>query len=159
MQALSLEHPRVCGENVRAGQGRHAHDRNIPAYAGKTLVKPLICSPATEYPRVCEENLEFIGSLLNRVGTSPRMRGKPRRVLGPSVGRGNIPAYAGKLDKDDSYIATARNIPAYAGKTQVCFWAAHVPTEHPRVCGENLSEWNSFGVEYGTSPRMRGKLR
>ena len=55
-------------------------DRNIPAYAGKTEESQPERGIGTEHPRVCGENPE-IGEMFQVArGTSPRMRGKPRRV-------------------------------------------------------------------------------
>ena len=70
------EHPRVCGENVQFlletlrktgtsprmrgklnGTGESAGlGRNIPAYAGKTVISPAPTNSAKEHPRVCGEN-------------------------------------------------------------------------------------------------------
>ena len=72
------------------------HERNIPAYAGKTAMVDWSQPKEAEHPRVCGENglREGFAKVMN--GTSPRMRGKPF-LWGclPSVWR-NIPAYAGK---------------------------------------------------------------
>ena len=110
------EHPRVCGENdfqtlepdlyhgtsPRMRGKRKLTDcvasigRNIPAYAGKTLL-PICCYPSEmEHPRVCGENPRGRGGSPCGWGTSPRMRGKlPKWPPNPSRRR-NIPAYAGK---------------------------------------------------------------
>ena len=115
------------------------HLRNIPAYAGKTSASAGNKNCATEHPRVCGENLKHIRDSLTRVGTSPRMRGKPI-LVGHKPGAG-------------------RNIPAYAGKT-VIFPACCVRSaEHPRVCGENRCAHPYSSSAHGTSPRMRGKPR
>ena len=70
------EHPRVCGENTPTHTKRLQHlgtsprmrgkpplhqqkrgrRRNIPAYAGKTVISPAPISSAKEHPRVCGEN-------------------------------------------------------------------------------------------------------
>ena len=136
------EHPRVCGENKFRRCRYHAargtsprmrgklnrsmscscYLRNIPAYAGKTVDPNKQHTCIGEHPRVCGENIIMTAVESRVIGTSPRMRGKPR---GPHHSR-----------------APQRNIPAYAGKT-VCFkpsmWAGR---EHPRVCGEN--SWVSW---------------
>ena len=113
------EHPRVCGENrlvrkekswlpgtsprMRGKRLRNSEKtpegRNIPAYAGKTF----FCSSAfllsEEHPRVCGENLRSHRLRQPKIGTSPRMRGKPFCLcLITSVYR-NIPAYAGKTHR------------------------------------------------------------
>ena len=111
--------------------------RNIPAYAGKTMIPHAAKSLGQEHPRVCGENSADFGGCRGRSGTSPRMRGKPghHRSLGPPP----------------------RNIPAYAGKTCAAAIFRHSSAEHPRVCGENASQPGNFDSMAGTSPRMRGK--
>ena len=94
--ATSAEHPRVCGENNRSQwpiplargtsprmRGKPALskllpaiNRNIPAYAGKTICLLILASSTS--------------------GTSPRMRGKRCRLRCRTCPGRNIPAYAGK---------------------------------------------------------------
>ena len=112
--------------------------RNIPAYAGKTLVVPEREQEDTEHPRVCGENVARPDALGYVKGTSPRMRGKP-------LGR-------------QSLNRKRRNIPAYAGKTGFHRGVGGSNTEHPRVCGENAAPTAATLGVSGTSPRMRGKL-
>ena len=134
--------------------------RNIPAYAGKTRVCSVQLRRSSEHPRVCGEN-GFIGfNEVFDVGTSPRMRGKPKcPLLHRLLGR-NIPAYAGKTKSNLKpnagkkehprvcgenelgfcrYPKNLRNIPAYAGKTVFVISGFCPAEEHPRVCGENRS--------------------
>ena len=49
------------------------------------------------------------------------------------------------------------NIPAYAGKTIINESPISYRTEHPRVCGENITMTCCNDWIAGTSPRMRGK--
>ena len=72
------------------------HLRNIPAYAGKTRLVRLWSAVRTEHPRVCGENVGVDLVDHGNSGTSPRMRGKPPRVVGGLLCERNIPAYAGK---------------------------------------------------------------
>ena len=51
-----------------------------------------------------------------------------------------------------------RNIPAYAGKTIRAVQELLGHSEHPRVCGENITRREAMSLPTGTSPRMRGKL-
>ena len=51
-----------------------------------------------------------------------------------------------------------RNIPAYAGKTKLRMRFDADEAEHPRVCGENIKNGLQTLGDFGTSPRMRGKL-
>ena len=155
--ALAAEHPRVCGENDATKpwsvsstgtsprmRGKLAQflfpalaERNIPAYAGKTLLISRNCFTCTEHPRVCGENASPFCLRTLASGTSPRMRGKLLMSSPPGGVMRNIPAYAGK---------TARNPGLENGLS-----------EHPRVCGENVCDKFFLQFTYGTSPRMRGK--
>ena len=94
--AARPEHPRVCGENanhkpdsqVALGTSPRMRgklpsprqvrgiERNIPAYAGKTLENKNITESLAEHPRVCGENASINSTIGGRSGTSPRMRGK-----------------------------------------------------------------------------------
>ena len=111
-----VEHPRACGENLNPvgfslsqrgtsprmrgklieQRNRFAHERNIPAHAGKTL-SGLWRRPLTqEHPRACGENIGIFVTYKHSLGTSPRMRGKPDAGNNDEGLRWNIPAHAGK---------------------------------------------------------------
>ena len=51
-------------------------NRNIPAYAGKTVGLRTYRERSPEHPRVCGENVVTAVGALTAGGTSPRMRGK-----------------------------------------------------------------------------------
>ena len=151
-------HPRVCGENspwspgvlgprgssprMRGKLGPSACDEGlgglIPAYAGKTLACHAHLRDPGAHPRVCGENDSSRGSHFCMLGSSPRMRGKPSLAFAVCSGAGLIPAYAGKTSS------------AKAKST--------ADTAHPRVCGENISDKGQALTDWGSSPRMRGKL-
>ena len=152
------EHPRACGENstgaARWPPGRGTsprmrgkpdlrllqlpYGRNIPAHAGKTLRNSSGFAAHQEHPRACGENLPNGAAEIFQPGTSPRMRGKP----------------AGEISEAPIF----RNIPAHAGKTLTDRSTYRGTREHPRACGENITD-PAFPLEsLGTSPRMRGKL-
>ena len=50
-------------------------------------------------------------------------------------------------------------IPACAGKTLPRGHPASVRQAHPRVCGENAADRHTGTTAWGSSPRVRGKLR
>ena len=151
-------HPRACGENLKAVpalwgcmgssprmRGKrlfqvagHLDGRLIPAHAGKTDQSPVNRPARTAHPRACGENAEGNLALAQKEGSSPRMRGKPRRPAGRRRPRGLIPAHAGKT------CSTA--------------WPCRRPWAHPRACGENRTAWPRTVRSLGSSPRMRGKL-
>ena len=113
-------HPRVCGENlgapppmppkvgssprVRGKQPRlfvrRCQHGLIPACAGKTFgqIVPQLVSRA--HPRVCGENQGKARERDPLLGSSPRVRGKPKSFCKRSVLIGLIPACAGKTLND-----------------------------------------------------------
>ena len=90
------EHPRARGENSpKRSFQRMPHgtsprtrgkpikyhfeqgvSRNIPAHAGKTINKVVLCSWITEHPRARGENPRWYSRKATKTGTSPRTRGK-----------------------------------------------------------------------------------
>ena len=136
-RALITVHPRMCGEHVSyqdrvgdpGGSSPHVRgtpyttpsvriaERFIPACAGNTeggwRMPPLMAV----HPRMCGEHcaaerLYFVGN-----GSSPHVRGTPRRSQ-------NLPCLF-------------RFIPACAGNTVFEGGGASMETVHPRMCGEH----------------------
>ena len=128
--------PRMRGKPIPP-HALNVSSRNIPAYAGKTLLSWLVSILNAEHPRVCGENWRYGVHDRARAGTSPRMRGKP--------------------EPHEAVTRATRNIPAYAGKTARGGSCCRVTGEHPRVCGENCADLPVPYEHHGTSPRMRGK--
>ena len=93
------DHPRVCGEHTfvlscqRSTVGSSPRMRGtlfttplarsstgiIPAYAGNTMDKPAGLQQQRDHPRVCGEHRYFAMTLAPVSGSSPRMRGTPKR--------------------------------------------------------------------------------
>ena len=151
------DHPRACGANAlhrrssRSIRGSSPRMRGkrvvrrlqvrerriIPAHAGQTrrISRSLIGSP--DHPRACGANPRRVMPISSRVGSSPRMRGKPATLA--------------KIQGVDWII------PAHAGQTRVEDAASLVAADHPRACGANPSSSPSTWNHAGSSPRMRGK--
>ena len=111
------DHPRVCGEHRRPTRTRFRIRWIIPAYAGSTPSKGQQPTRRRDHPRVCGEHaLASFGGVLKR-GSSPRMRGAPRKIDEESMVKRIIPAYAGSTEREDYMEAVQR--------------------DHPRVCGEH----------------------
>ena len=131
------DHPRACGanEHVRFLVGlRHGSSprmrgkryqrpppprqrRIIPAHAGQTPPSTTrdICRP--DHPRACGANAAVRRSFMIPSGSSPRMRGKHRIIVGAKM--------------------EPRIIPAHAGQTIVPRHPRTMCPDHPRACGAN----------------------
>ena len=156
LTSMSRDHPRVCGEHSffppivivvsgsspRMRGARRVHDDAaprvgiIPAYAGSTRAASSTAMSSRDHPRVCGEHRRSCTPRWSREGSSPRMRGAPSPT----------PALARRM----------RIIPAYAGSTYLSIVSTKPNRDHPRVCGEHISEWAANQAETGSSPRMRG---
>ena len=115
-----------------------AGPRLIPACAGKTRRRNPDPANHKAHPRVCGENITIIGDATSTPGSSPRVRGKLRSL--------------------DPHIELGRLIPACAGKTPRPPARRPNGQAHPRVCGENCDDGTPLYEDYGSSPRVRGKL-
>ena len=153
----SPDHPRACGANKNdarsslplAGSSprmrgkllrrepREAINRIIPAHAGQTCNHGQLAEPVPDHPRACGANAAHYRKIAGGVGSSPRMRGKPRGCNAPPT--------------------RFRIIPAHAGQTRsppLMLWSC---PDHPRACGANISLITGMSMRNGSSPRMRGK--
>ena len=90
-------------------------------------------------PRVCGEKSSGSVCMPGHAGSPPRMRGKVIHSLCDRPQRGITPAYAGKRVR--------------------CSQQALPCTDHPRMCGEKVSQRPFRAVSAGSPPRMRGKAR
>ena len=123
---------------VRCTITRDFDSRITPAYAGKSALGLNVDKVSGDHPRVCGEkdsaplDIDFIW------GSPPRMRGKAE--LGPA----QLP-FPGIT-------------PAYAGKSSLRSSSPLQSGDHPRVCGEKFLEVVQPIAEWGSPPRMRGKV-
>ena len=128
--------PLIRGKRVDIPMER-AHDRLIPAHAGKTTccrrAKPLEWA----HPRSREDNIFIVTPWGQGEGASLLTRGKQAHSLHEVVVRGLIPAHAGK---------TRGNRGARKGRRA-----------HPRSRGENVLTQQTGYKETGSSPLTRGK--
>ena len=155
---VSPDHPRACGANavgcprcrgVRGSSPRvrgkphglaipGVQVRIIPARAGQTSPPIMVYGWPTDHPRACGANYCSARLKSRAHGSSPRVRGKPDRVVRvPDVGR---------------------IIPARAGQTMRHRPPNHEHADHPRACGANKAWDGTSAPPDGSSPRVRGKL-
>ena len=115
----------------------HVLLRITPACAGKTPARSDSCSPESDHPRVCGENLSLYEISRSIHGSPPRVRGKPITWIVLAV--------------------MARITPACAGKTTLRLLCRSSTADHPRVCGENSCLCSHSACSSGSPPRVRGK--
>ena len=109
------DHPRMCGEHqVRdtmygTTQGSSPHVRGariqavvqrrgggiIPACAGSTCTFSTICVIRRDHPRMCGEHAVIVNFVGGLPGSSPHVRGAPKRAMVNTRSNGIIPACAG----------------------------------------------------------------
>ena len=156
--AWRRDHPRVCGEHSRRtatvsvtlgssprvrgtlhGAGV-AHERVgiIPACAGNTQPGRNLGRRRRDHPRVCGEHSAENMSANAQAGSSPRVRGTPRR--------------------ETASLSLCGIIPACAGNTKTGSFEAPSSRDHPRVCGEHYKAKYEELKGEGSSPRVRGTL-
>ena len=130
-------HPRSRGENADERLNDLPRHRLIPAHAGKTSGTRSRPSPSPAHPRSRGENPSRPRWALLCAGSSPLTRGKPPRGPPGEVGRGLIPAHAGKT-------------------TSILFMVSG-GRAHPRSRGENVVFPLLCVAALGSSPLTRGK--
>ena len=177
---LPTVHPRVCGElrihriwlSNKAGssprvRGTHhavaripRHVRFIPACAGNSPASPASPAPHPVHPRVCGELASAKTWQHTADGSSPRVRGTPRRSrsgIGPPPVH---PRVCGELPDVRPPVGVPRRfIPACAGNSARGGPRRRPAPVHPRVCGELLRVGGRLVARHGSSPRVRGTPR
>ena len=169
--------PRMRGKR-RIVDTRHNRLRIIPAHAGQTKSKRVRAFSMPDHPRACGANSCDAASGRIVTGSSPRMRGKHGHLVRRNDRDRIIPAHAGQTSKhvdvrsavDGSsprmrgkpvaliFLAIAfRIIPAHAGQTFRVVGLGLGATDHPRACGANVRRPDQQRLQFGSSPRMRGK--
>ena len=109
-----------------------------PACAGKRIKLRKRHSICGDHPRVCGEKRGFHLNTLASTGSPPRVRGKEK----------------GRRDGCDHQRIT----PAYAGKSSHFLLRKRSKWDHPRVCGEKITDETIGVVIQGSPPRVRGKV-
>ena len=155
--ALTRDHPRVCGEKliqtaaglaawgspprVRGKESKPAKRwesvRITPACAGKRRRTGCGQCRAGDHPRVCGEKMAMHPSARKLPGSPPRVRGKARSLRKKPL--------------------QGRITPACAGKRCIAHRPAPSLQDHPRVCGEKPRPQPMPLLPLGSPPRVRGK--
>ncbi|RYN06962.1 hypothetical protein PG1528B_1336 [Bifidobacterium animalis subsp. lactis] len=191
------DHPRACGEHGSAspmplpiggssprlrGTPRseifEAHRAGIiPALAGNTVRELGQVVVGGDHPRACGEHDMMVVSELERLGSSPRLRGTRMQTQANMLECGIIPALAGNTKRSMTANSTCRDhpracgehqvqwsgvysvpgiIPALAGNTLATCRCWACSWDHPRACGEHDLGGDVIRKGAGSSPRLRG---
>ena len=131
--------------------------RITPADAGKTFPFRLSKSIVWDHPRGCGENILSPDASRRRMGSPPRMRGKPVFRLTVCISFRITPADAGKTKYLPLFKLLIRDHPRGCGENLST--ALYIPftKDHPRGCGENSFRSLARSPPSGSPPRMRGK--
>ena len=108
----------------------------IPAHAGNTPDDVVHHARTGDHPRACGEHAGISLHDQGATGSSPRMRGTPRRPHRRFAHDGIIPAHAGNTCGGLRCTMSTR--------------------DHPRACGEHFNQLYLSAQKKGSSPRMRG---
>ena len=108
---------------------------------------------------LCGEKLLSLNGSAQSIGSPSRMRGKEGDELGLGQTIRITPAYAGKARQQVLVQFQAGITPAYAGKRGSGSLPRSCRRDHPRVCGEKISQTRRNLPLGGSPPRVRGKVR
>ena len=112
---------------------------SIPACAGEPTSCGLLRTKSGVYPRVCGGTQNPIPVATENWGLSPRVRGN--------------------LALSFTLTASMGSIPACAGEPHAPFVYENFPGVYPRVCGGTIHMLNTYNINMGLSPRVRGNQR
>ena len=158
-RACNWVYPRACGgtcpgprawaasmglsPRVRGNLGKKAcqpvTQGSIPARAGEPRRPPMSRTGLGVYPRACGGTRRRGGTLHQRQGLSPRVRGNHVQAIPRGGQFGSIPARAGE----------PQSIADYAAEHGV----------YPRACGGTSRRSTEAAYHSGLSPRVRGNRR
>ena len=130
-----------------------------PAYAGKSGAHVSFrTAPLGSPPRMRGKGMTSWGGVLkDRI--TPAYAGKsPRRGCAYRAAAGSPPRMRGKACVGLVPLCPARITPAYAGKSCPASQGSSSAEDHPRVCGEKFRAYAMIWQEWGSPPRMRGKV-
>ncbi len=134
------DHPRVCGENPGDDIAAAIALRTIPACAGRTPWPSPFAAGSPDHPRVCGENL--------------------CGVSGQQTVNRTIPACAGRTQSSSpSSSSPAGPSPRVRGERSDFRSVIGGPSDHPRVCGENVGNGGGGGGLRRTIPACAGRTR
>ena len=156
--ALLWDHPRLCGEKPSAFQSRTRLPGSPPPMRGKADVPPPDFLPPRITPAYAGKR-EQIAQNAPRIEDHPRLCGEKSHSRKTACNQvGSPPPMRGKASQEQPKILLQRITPAYAGKSSSKLPNSDSARDHPRLCGEKLSDMGKKALSAGSPPPMRGKV-
>ena len=129
----------------------------IPAGAGSTSFTASICSCVWDHPRRCGEHDGALVRGYEMIGSSPQVRGAPRRPGTAAISRRDHPRRCGEhVEPDGSYRPLSGSSPQVRGALCHAVRERPPPRDHPRRCGEHSFTAPIDASYLGSSPQVRG---
>ena len=154
----SRDHPRVCGEKRKRHEPQQRTAGSPPRVRGKVNSIWSIVGYTGITPACAGKRASSFHSMLTR-WDHPRVCGE--KQLGKNATDytlGSPPRVRGKVSVDEVNVFHGGITPACAGKRSSLFFTPLCCRDHPRVCGEKLTDYQLFWQKGGSPPRVRGKV-
>ena len=152
------DYPRVCGEKARQSRPTAWVRGSPPRMRGKVQLQPGQPAALGITPACAGKRASSFHSMLTR-WDHPRVCGE--KQLGKNATDytlGSPPRVRGKVSVDEVNVFHGGITPACAGKRSSLFFTPLCCRDHPRVCGEKLTDYQLFWQKGGSPPRVRGKV-
>ena len=138
------DHPRMCGEHPAWSKSQTARPGSSPHVRGTPCCRSVRSGGAGIIP-ACAGNTSCCSSASREVRDHPRMCGEHDLIRVHVVdGLGSSPHVRGTLLANGASVCAFGIIPACAGNTWVSLATPTCPRDHPRMCGEHLSNVGSL---------------
>ena len=153
------DHPRRCGENFCLQFVAFLPQGSPPQVRGKPLSRNCTRTAGGITPAGAGKTPHPIRSLRSLQDHPRRCGENPMRATAAANDAGSPPQVRGKLLNKRHCGCKIRITPAGAGKTPQQATLRVQDTDHPRRCGENVTDKPHGDAFMGSPPQVRGKHR
>ena len=152
------DHPRLCGEKFVKSFKHVRTPGSPPPMRGKALMPESFVNQARITPAYAGKRIHH--DRLNAViRDHPRLCGEKCILCKyTKVFQGSPPPMRGKASSSSNSRNSAGITPAYAGKSKIVQHFGVTTEDHPRLCGEKFTSWQTTAFPRGSPPPMRGKV-
>ena len=178
--SAGTDHPRMRGEDCAFSNTTGLADGSPPHARGRLYGFVGRVADVQDHPRMRGEDDPRPGSPGHGLGSPPHARGRHENTAKTRTPQRITPACAGKTSTalrmalltgdhprmrgEDAVVfaisdGNGRITPACAGKTVACPVSVGRAWDHPRMRGEDLAVKAGEGIDPGSPPHARGRLR